>query len=108
MPLNKKHQETPKPDEMRPVIALSSVVKLLKSRFRNKLDDYMDKCMIPCQVEFMKECGTHVNTVRLINRCHIRYSLGGKNQWKFKTKAILFIEFMSPYNNVNLDECSIF
>jgi len=103
IPLNKVHPEIPKPDEMRPIIALSPILKLLESRFRDKLEKYMSERMIPCQVGFVRNCGTHVNIVRLIKRCLIRYNDVGKKKGGFKPKAILFIDLKSAYNNVNLN-----
>ena len=100
VPLNKVHPEIPKPDEMRPIIALSPILKLVESRFREKLENYMTERMNPCQVGFVRECGTHVNIVRLIRRCLSTYA---NNQKKFKPKAILFIDFKSTHNKVNLD-----
>jgi len=66
VPLNKVHPEIPKPDEMRPIIALSPILKLVESRFREKLEKYMVEKMIPCQVGIVKECGTHVIIIRMI------------------------------------------
>jgi len=103
IPLNKVHPETPKHDEMRPIIALSPILKLIESRFRDKLESYMNEYMIPSQVGFVRGCGTHVNIVRLINRCLTRYGNIGAKKGGFKPKAILFIDFKSAYNNVNLD-----
>jgi hypothetical protein len=85
---------------MRPIIALSPILKLLESRFREKLEKYMIERMIPCQVGFVRECGTHVNIIRMIRRCLSPYKY---DQTKFRPKAILFIDFKSAYNNVNLD-----
>ena len=87
IPLNKVHPEIPRPDEMRPIITLSLISKLVESRFREKLENYMTEQMTPCQVGFVRKCGTHVNIVRLICRCLSHYS---NDQKKFKPKAILF------------------
>ena len=46
VPLNKVHPEIPKPDEMRLIMALSSVIKLIESRFRCKLEKYLEEKMI--------------------------------------------------------------
>ncbi len=103
IPLNKVHPEIPKPEEMRPVIALSTILKLVESRFRSKLEDYMAEQMIPCQVGFVRNCGTHVNIIRIIKRCLGRYGGIRNKKGKFRPKALLFIDFKSAYNNVNLD-----
>ena len=103
VPLNKVHPNIPKPDEMRPIIALSPILKLVESRFRDKLENYMTNQMMQSQVGFVRNCGTHVNIVRLIKRCLTRYNGIGNLKSKFKPKALLFIDFKSAYNNVNLD-----
>ena len=55
--------------------------------------------MITCQVGFVRQCGTHINIIRMIRQCLSSYRYD-KN--RFKPKAMLFIDFKS-YNNVNLD-----
>ncbi len=59
--------------------------------------------MIPCQTGFVKGSGTHVNIVRLIKRFLTKYNDFGREKGKFKPKLILFIDFKSAQNNVNLD-----
>ena len=60
VPLNKVHTNIPKPDKMRPVIALSSILKLVESRFRDKLENYMTNKIMQSQVGFVRNCGTHI------------------------------------------------
>ena len=47
--LNKVHPNIPKPNEMKPIIALSPILKLVESRFRDKLENYMMNYMIQSQ-----------------------------------------------------------
>ena len=68
IPLNKVHPKIPTPDEMRPIVALSPIMKLLEIRFKEKLDKYMNERMARCQSGFIKGCGTHINIVRVLER----------------------------------------
>ena len=96
VPLNKVHPNIPKPDEMRPIIALSPIFKLIEARFKPKLEAYLSNRMIKSQIGFVSKCGTHMNIHRMLKRT--------KNLRESKTKAtILFIDFKSAYNNVQLD-----
>ena len=78
VPLDKSHLNIPKPDEMRHIIALSPILKLVESRFRDKIENYMTNQMMQSQIEFVRNCSTHVNVVRLIKRCLTRYNGIGK------------------------------
>jgi hypothetical protein len=85
---------------MRPIVGLSPIVKLIESRFKSKLDDYMINRMNASQTGFVRNCGTHVNIVRILKQC-----LARKQQKKRGPKgAILFIDFKSAYNNVNIEQ----
>ena len=86
IPLNKVHPSIPKPHEMRPIIAVSPLKKLLESRFKAKLDKYMEETMNKCQTDFVSGCGTHVNIIRLLEA-----SLDFKNQ--NQRAAISFYRF---------------
>jgi len=66
IPLNKVHPQVPDRTQMRPIICLSPIVKLAEARFKNKLDNYMTSRMNICQTGFVRNCGTHVNIVRLL------------------------------------------
>ena len=68
---------------MRPIIALSPILKLVKSKFRDKLENYMTNQMMQSQVGFVRYFGTHVNIVRLIKRCLTWYNGMGKLNSKF-------------------------
>ena len=56
--------------------------------------------MMQSQIGFIR----HINIVRLIKRCltTCKYNGIGRLKSKFKPKALLFIDFKSAYNNVNL------
>jgi hypothetical protein len=100
IPLNKVHPKIPSRTQMRPIIGLSPVLKLLESRFKNKLDDYMMSRMNVSQTGFVRNCGTHVNIVRILKQC-----LAKKQRKRRGPKgAILFIDFKSAYNNVNIEQ----
>ena len=62
----------------------------------------MTNQMMQFQVGFVRNCGTHVNIVRLIKKCLTRYNSIGKLKSKFKPKSLSSIDFKSAYNNVNL------
>ena len=65
-------------------------------RFKPKLEAYLSNRMIKSQIGFVSKCGTHMNIHRMLKRT--------KNLRESKTKAtILFIDFKSAYNNVQLD-----
>ena len=51
---------------MRSIIDLSPILKVVESRFRDKLKIYMSNQMMKSQVGFVTNCETHVNIVRLI------------------------------------------
>ncbi len=100
IPLNKVHPKIPNRTQMRPIVGLSPIVKLIESRFKSKLDDYMINRMNASQTGFVRNCGTHVNIVRILKQC-----LARKQQKKRGPKgAILFIDFKSAYNNVNIEQ----
>ena len=73
--LNKIHPNIPKPDEIRPIIALSLILKLVECRFRDKLENFMTNQMMKSQIGLIRNCGTHENIVRLIKRCLTRYNV---------------------------------
>jgi hypothetical protein len=97
VPLNKVHPSVPTRREMRPIVALSPVVKLMEVRLKAKLDQYMEDRMHISQIGFVRGCGTHLNIVRLVRHCLER-------KHKSQRMAVLFIDFESAYNNVHLEE----
>ena len=96
IPLNKVHPKIPEPTQMRPIIALSPILKLLEIRFKPKLDKYLNERMTKAQTGFVQHCGTHINIMRILHRC-----LYFKDQ--SRRACVLFIDFKSAYNNVNLE-----
>ena len=70
--LNKVHLNILKSDETRPIIGLSPILKVVEWRFTDKLENYMRNQMMQSQLG-LRNCGTHVNIVRLIKRCLTRY-----------------------------------
>lgn len=84
--LNKIHPNIPTPNQFRPIIVLSALIKLAETRFLLPLNQYMKDKMILCQTGFVKGMGTFVNIHRMLNRIHL----------KLKRKCnpiILFIDF---------------
>ena len=59
--------------------------------------------MMKSQVGFVRNCGTHLNIVRLIKSCLTRYNGIEKIKSKFKAKTLLLIDFNSTYNNEILE-----
>ena len=70
---------------MRIIIALSPILKLVKSRFRDKLENYM----MQSQIRFIRYCGTLVNIVRLIKRYLTRYHGIKRLKIKIEAKSIM-------------------
>ena len=97
IPINKVAPLTPNIDEIRPIIALSPIVKILEARFKSKLDNYQVTRLMVSQTGFVKNCGTQVNLVRLIQR-----GINCKNNKKIA--AILFIDLKQAYNHVNQEK----
>ena len=50
--LNKVHPHTPKPDEFRPIIILSLVIKIMECRWLPKLQEYVITKLCPSQKGF--------------------------------------------------------
>ena len=68
--LNKAHPKIPLPTEMRPIIALSPLLKLLEIRFKPKLDLYLNNRLTRTQTGFVQKCGTQINILRVLERCY--------------------------------------
>ena len=97
IPLNKVHPATPTRLQIRPIVALSPLVKLLEARFAQSLHKYMDTNMIESQTGFVRNMGTHVNLTRLLDKCCEAKKVK-------RPMAILFIDLKSAYNNVRLEK----
>jgi len=82
---------------MRPIVSLSPIVKLLEGRFVVKLTKYLTERMNIAQTGFVPGCGTQVNIQRLIKKCSEKRKKGIR-------AAVLFVDFKSAYNNVNIGQ----
>ena len=89
--LNKVHPNTPKPDEFRPIIILSLIIKIMECRWLPKLQDYVITKLCPAQTGFVPSQGVFTNIFRAIKRIKERTN---KKQHVFG----LFIDFKSAYN----------
>ena len=93
IPLNKVHPETPTPKDCRPIAVCSALVKLLESRVRKQLEDYMVKKLHRGQTGFVPGMGITVNQMRLVQRV--------KDITNTKRHCFgLFIDFSSAYNTI--------
>ena len=68
IPLNKIHPETPTPKDCRPIAVCSALVKLLESRVRKQLEQYMVERLHRGQTGFVPGMGITVNQMRLVQR----------------------------------------
>jgi hypothetical protein len=96
IPLNKIHPEIPKPKDCRPIIVSSPLIKLLESRLKKKLDQYMTSKLVMSQTGFVPHNGITVNQTRLVERITLRT----KNQESRRRLFGLFIDFSSAYNTI--------
>ena len=94
--LNKVHPKTPKPDEFRPIIILSLIVKIMECRWLPKLQDYVITKLCASQTGFVPGQGVFTNIFRAIKRIKERTN-NKKNIFGF------FIDFKSAYNYTRHD-----
>ncbi len=94
VPLNKKHPNIPNRKEMRPIIIMSTLTKILEGGLLDELMQYLTERLHPSQTGFVPSNGIFVNLFRVINRVHLRTS-------KKKRCFGLFIDFSSAYNTIN-------
>jgi hypothetical protein len=93
VPLNKKHPDLPKPDQIRPIVVSSPLVKLLESRLGPKLREYGKDRLHRSQTGFVDEMDIYVNMWRALKRIEeVRTSR--------KYTYCLFLDFSSAYNTV--------
>ena len=97
IPLNKKFPETPKPDEFRPIIVMSPIIKLLEARVLEKLQHYLTINLHRSQTGFVPRLDTFVNIHRAIKQ--IRHKLERK-----RSAFCLFLDFKSAYNTIPHEE----
>ena len=93
IPLNKKHPKTPSPDDFRPIIVTSPIVKLMEVRIYSKLQKYLTEKMHRGQTGFVRGMGTQINLYRINERIKQKILLTGRCYG-------LFIDFKSAYNTV--------
>ena len=94
--LNKVHPKTPKPDEFRPIIILSLIVKIMECRWLPKLQEYVISKLCPSQTGFVPGQGVFTNIFRAIKRIKERTN---NKQHIYG----LFIDFKSAYNYTRHD-----
>ena len=70
--LNKVHPKTPRPDEFRPIIILSLIVKIMECRWLPKLQEYVITKLSPAQTGFVPGQGVFTNIFRAIKRIKAR------------------------------------
>jgi len=91
--LNKKHPEIPRPDQIRPIIVTSPLVKILEGRLVEKLQSYLRSRLHVSQVGFVDEMDIYVNLWRALEI--LKRLREGK-----KRVFCLFLDFSSAYNTV--------
>ncbi len=91
--LNKAHPEIPRPDQFRPVIITSLIVKILEARLLKPLREYAVLRLNRSQTGFVPGMSVNVNICRLVN--HLRE----RRESKLRT-YLLFLDFTSAYNTV--------
>jgi len=98
IPLNKVYPNIPKPQECRPIVVSSPMIKLLEVRVKEKLDKYMVNDLIVSQTGFVPGSGISVNQMRLIDRVRKRTAVDipARRLHVFG----LFLDFSSAYNTV--------
>ena len=93
IPLNKVHPEIPTSKDCRPIAVNSALVKLLESRVRKRLEDYMVEKLHRGQTGFVPGMGITINQMRLVQRV--------KEITNSKRHCFgLFIDFSSAYNTI--------
>ncbi len=93
VPLNKVFPRIPSRRQLRPIMIQSSIVKILESRFSQKLYDYLDKQLDRAQTGFVRGVGIQVNLTRALNRIRLRTN-------ESKNVYGVFIDFTQAYNSV--------
>jgi len=93
IPLNKVHPQIPSNKDCRPIAVQSPIVKLMESRLKSKLDNYMTQKVHPGQTGFITGMGISVNQMRLIQRII-------ETTHRKKHCYGLFVDFSSAYNTI--------
>jgi len=96
VPLNKKHPDIPRPEEFRPIIVMSPLIKLLEARLLPRLQTYLIMCSQRSQVGFVPGMDIFVNIFRALKQLRRRTS-------DKKRAFCLFLDFKSAYNSIPHD-----
>jgi len=92
-PLNKKFPSTPMPDQIRPIIVSSPIVKILETRLVHKLQAYLRDKLHRSQLGFTDGMDIYVNIWRAVKRIE-------ELRDRRKHVYCLFLDFKSAYNTV--------
>jgi len=98
LPLNKVHPQVPKPQECRPIVISSPLVKLLEVRIKRRLEKYVVEKLVCSQVGFVPGSSITVNQTRLLERVRLRTAHEDSSLRKHVFG--LFIDFSNAYNTV--------
>ena len=93
IPLNKKHPDVPTPQEIRPIIVMSPLYKLLEARLLPKLRNYLISKLARSQIGFVSSMDVSVNIQRALEQVKKRTNAGSR-------AFCLFLDFKSAYNTV--------
>ena len=93
IPLNKKHPDVPKPEDFRPIVVMSPLVKLLEARLLNKLQKVLEEDLHRSQTGFVPGLDIYVNLHRAVQRIQKRTEAGNP-------AFCLFLDFKSAYNTI--------
>ncbi|KAL4477946.1 hypothetical protein ABPG72_013354 [Tetrahymena utriculariae] len=93
IPLNKVHPNIPLTDQFRPIAVQSPAIKWLELRFKQQLQDYIDKYIDSDQNGFISDSSTQMNICQLIQKIQ-QYSSRDK-------MSVLFIDLKQAYNTIN-------
>lgn len=93
IPINKKFPKISSPEDIRPIIVLSPLYKLLEARLLPKLRKYMINKLARSQVGFVPNMDITVNIQRALKRIHLRTDEGA-------TAFCLFLDFKSAFNTI--------
>ncbi len=94
-PLNKEFPRIPTRKQMRPIMISGPILKMLETRFLEKLKEYQCMRLDRAQTGFVDQMGIYVNLWRAINRIQTRTN-GMKKQHCYG----LFIDMSNAYNMV--------
>ena len=92
IPISKlKTKEIPKIDKIRPIVALSPIMKIIESRLINSIKKYAEEILHVAQKGFKANSETAININGMIN------------ELKNEVDVFLFFDFKEAYDNINLE-----